>query len=779
MKRTVFAIISFFALAMGYAQLQHVLPSSVQLFMDERANYERRQKINPHGDESAFKPMFAQPEVIDGVEMVNAFIDIDNVTAIPVLRNYGVRVNCEFDGFVTAQVPVSQLSKLTNIPGVANVEISRVVDLCTDSTLLATHAGQVLNGPDYGLPQAYDGSGVIIGVIDEGFDYRHLAFRCANDTSRTRIVRVYDETNDTGHRAKIGYSVLPGSVFMGEQLDTMTYDTHSAHGTHTASIAAGMHVGGYGGMAPGADIVLCSVRNMQLIIDEVRVINAIKYIYSYADSVGKPCVISLSISTNQGSHDGLDRISQAVNQLTGPGRIFVIAAGNGGNKSYYMHGPVTKQKPMHMLFCFDPPGLNTDRSFFYKSMWFDTWVRAPRTRLLLRFHIFDKISKRVVWESPMESPFMRVDASEISQYYGPDAETDSVGYLTSVISQTSSYKFEVQCYIYNLKCKTYYIDNNGMINSRYQIGLTFYAPSLKYSTQPDSCYIDSWICSGARGSYYDVVYVDEITESGDTITHAVQNYYTNPVDYSCINTYAVGDSTISAGAYMARTTYYSLNLNQLIGNPNGYIGGIYPVSAYELPGRGPTGKHLPTIMAPGFDVISAGSRYSYFNWGHTDLVMRTPEGYLWGAMSGTSMAAPTVAGIIAEWLQIEPTLSPGQIKDIFSNTAIKDITGFYDPLYGRRFGPNGKIDAMAGVQYLLSLHEDDIIPGDVNDDGIVSIKDLTMLISYLLTNGDYQEINIPNADLNEDGFITIKDVTKLILMLLQSGEPVEAGEEPE
>lgn len=768
MKRTVFAIFSFFALAVGYAQLQNMLPSSVRLFMDERANYERRQKINPNGDESPFRPIFAPPEVIDGVEMVNAFIDIDNVAAIPVLSKYGVRVNCEFDGFVTAQVPVSQLDKLTQIPGVANVEISRVVDLCTDSTLRATRAGQVLNGPDYGLPQAYDGSGVIIGVIDEGFDYRHLAFRCADDTSRTRIVRVYDEMNDTGHQAKVGYNVLPGSVFMGEQLDTMTYDTNSAHGTHTASIAAGMHVGGYGGMAPGADIVLCSIRNMQLIVDEVRVINAIKYIYSYADSVGKPCVISLSISTNQGSHDGLDRISQAVNQLTGPGRIFVIAAGNGANKFYYMHGPVTKQKPMNMLFCFDPPRLNTDRTFFYKSMWFDTWVRAPRTRLLLRFHIFDKYTKRVVWESPMESPYMRVDASQISQYYGPDAETDSVGYLTSVISQTSSNKFEVQCYIYNLKSKDYYIDENGMIHSRYQIGLTFYAPSLKYSTQPDSCYIDSWICSGARGSYNDVVYVDEITESGDTITKAVQNFYTNPVDYSCINTYAVGDSTISAGAYMARTTFYSLNLDQLVGNPNGYLGGIYQVSAYELPGRGPTGKHLPTIMAPGFDVISAGNRYSYFNWGHTDLVMRTPEGYLWGAMSGTSMAAPTVAGIIAQWLQIEPTLSPGQIKEIFSNTAIKDNAGFYDPLYGNRFGPNGKIDAMAGVQYLLSLHADDIIPGDVNDDGIVSIKDLTILISYLLTNGDYQEINIPNSDLNEDGRITIKDVTRLTTMLLQS-----------
>ena len=778
MKRTVFAIISFFALAMGYAQLQHVLPSSVRLFMDERANYERRQKINPHGDESAFKPMFAQPEVIDGVEMVNAFIDIDNVTAIPVLRNYGVRVNCEFDGFVTAQVPVSQLSKLTNIPGVANVEISRVVDLCTDSTLLATHAGQVLNGPDYGLPQAYDGSGVIIGVIDEGFDYRHLAFRCANDTSRTRIARVYDQLNDTGHRVKVGNSYLPGSVFMGEQLDTMTYDTHSAHGTHTTSIAAGINVGGYSGMAPGADIVLCSVRNLQLIVDEVKVINAIKYIYSYADSVGKPCVISLSISTNQGSHDGLDRISQAVNQLTGPGRIFVIAAGNGGNRNWYVHGPVTKQKPLNMCFCFDAPKLYTDRTFFYKSMWFDTWVRAPRTRLLVRFHIFDKFTKRIAWESAMESPYLRVDASEISQYYAPDPETDSVGYLTSVISQSSNNKFELQCYIYNLKCKNYYIDQTGLINSRYQIGVTLYAPSLKYTTQPDSCYIDSWICSGARGSYYDVVYVDKVTESGDTITEAVQNFYSNPVDYCSINTYAVGDSTISAGAYVARTTYYSLNQDQMMGDPNASVGGLYFVSAYEYPDRGPTGKHLPTVMAPGFDVISAGSRYSYFNWGNADLVMRTPEGYLWGAMSGTSMAAPTVAGIIAEWLQIEPTLSPGQIKDIISRTAIKD-NAFYDPSYGLRFGPNGKIDAMAGVQYLLSLHEDDIIPGDVNDDGVVSIKDLTILISYLLTNGDYQEINIPNADLNEDGFITIKDVTKLILMLLQSGEPVESGEEPE
>ena len=764
MKRTIFVIIALLSLAAAFAQLRNVLPSPYQLFFDELADRERLLKMGKPID--TYKSQYASPRMVNGIEMVDAFIDIENENAIPILRNHGVKVNSILDGFVTAVVPIDQLETLTQLPGVTNVEISKVVELCTDSTLSATHAGQVLNGPDFGLPQAYDGTGVIVGIIDTGFDYRHLAFRCADDTSQTRIVRVYDRTYTTGHPVIVKNNVLEGSVFMGEQLDTMTYDTNSAHGTHTASIAAGMHVGPYSGMAPGADIVMCSVRNLEYSVTETYIIDAMRYIYTYADSVGKPCVISLSVSPIQGAHDGLDRISRAVSQLTGPGRIFVIAAGNSGNKYLYTYGPATVDRPLNMPLFYDEIWMNTDYTYYYRNLSYDTWVRGLRERLLCKYHILDKYTKRIVWESDLISIYKRINSSDISEFYGPYEEVDSVGYMNALITQNSTGKYELKCNIYNLMSKSYTVGSDGRIRSRYQIGISLYAPSLMYSNQPDSCYTDTWINTDVRGnsySYIDTVYVDKIDENGDTITQAIDNFYQKRYDYCSINPYAVHDSVISAGAYVARTFFYSLNQGEYIGTVNGYTGGLYLISSYQYPGQGPTGQHLPTIMAPGHDVVAAGSRYSYFNSStHSDVVMRQ-DGYPWGAMSGTSMAAPTVAGIIAEWLQIDPNLSPSDIKNIFAQTAIRDANTL-DYYYGMRFGPNGKIDAMAGVQYLLSLHEDDVLLGDVNGDGFVKIGDVTDLINYLL--GGDTPIVMANADVSQDGRVSILDVTTLINLLL-------------
>ena len=61
--------------------------------------------------------------------------------------------------------------------------------------------------------------------------------------------------------------------------------------------------------------------------------------------------------------------------------------------------------------------------------------------------------------------------------------------------------------------------------------------------------------------------------------------------------------------------------------------------------------------------------------------------------------------------------------------------------------------------------EPEVIPGDVNDDGIVTIKDVTALIDYLL-GGSPDDVNIANADVDGNGTISIKDVTALIDILL-------------
>jgi arabinogalactan endo-1,4-beta-galactosidase len=64
------------------------------------------------------------------------------------------------------------------------------------------------------------------------------------------------------------------------------------------------------------------------------------------------------------------------------------------------------------------------------------------------------------------------------------------------------------------------------------------------------------------------------------------------------------------------------------------------------------------------------------------------------------------------------------------------------------------------------IHEQPtLLPGDVNDDGVVDIADVTTLIDYLLGN-DIHPFNNANADVNQDTGIDIADVTTLIDHLL-------------
>ncbi len=55
----------------------------------------------------------------------------------------------------------------------------------------------------------------------------------------------------------------------------------------------------------------------------------------------------------------------------------------------------------------------------------------------------------------------------------------------------------------------------------------------------------------------------------------------------------------------------------------------------------------------------------------------------------------------------------------------------------------------------------EIMKGDMNGDNYVDVSDVTMLISYVLTNGYNSD-----ADFNEDGILDISDVTELVSMVL-------------
>lgn len=766
MKKLLFIACLLLALAVS-GQFKSNLPMSVQQFFLERAAFEDMNSValkttfsDLSPDLSGPRPSFAQPRMVDGIKMIDAFIDITGSDVIPSLKAAGIKVNCEFEGFVTAQIPMTKLEQVHMIPGVTNVEISRIVELCSDSTLRVTHAGQVLDGTNYGLPMAYDGKDVVIGIIDYGFDFKHIAFK-KPDGVTNRIKRVYSTADSTGHPVVIGDNTLPGSVFMGEQLDTMTTDDASGyHGTHTAGLAAGTHYNGYGGMAPGADIVMCAPASFKWGLQETEIANCVKYIFAYADSVKKPCVISISVSTSFGPHDGSDRLSKAVSQLVGPGRIFVIAAGNNANKKQYSYGKSKVNNPMSMLLgCYNE---DYDLGYYYDHIQLDTWIREKNTRSIGQFFIFDTNTKRIVWRSENINLYKYIDVSEFSDFYEPGS-SGSTGYLEALVALSpNNIKFNLSTVIHNLRCKSYTVDESGYITSRYRIGVSVYPPHVMNPRLADSCYVDSWLLTGngRRINYTDVVYVDEISENGDTTTHAVSNFFRPPSDMASIGTYAVADSIISAGAFVGRINY-TLPSGVTIWSASLPVGAYYKESSYQVNGYGPTGKALPTVCAPGFLVISAVSRYNNYAVNGPTTVLTLPGNHCWAVMSGTSMASPTVAGIIAEWLQINPNLSPSDIKRVIAETSIKDEYTM-SVNNGIRFGPNGKIDAMAGARYVL---EHSIIYGDVNGDRRINIEDLSAMIDCLLGRKPSGTIEAA-LDFNRDGKFDIDDLARLIDYIL-------------
>ena len=72
---------------------------------------------------------------------------------------------------------------------------------------------------------------------------------------------------------------------------------------------------------------------------------------------------------------------------------------------------------------------------------------------------------------------------------------------------------------------------------------------------------------------------------------------------------------------------------------------------------------------------------------------------------------------------------------------------------------------LTGFAYQLNS----ILMGDVNDDGKVSITDVTALINALLSN-NWDNLNYNAADVDQDGKVSITDVTALINLLLTSNQ---------
>ncbi len=195
-------------------------------------------------------------------------------------------------------------------------------------------AYQNLQGPE-DLP--YSGKGVILGIVDAGYDLTHPAFYTSQ--GEYRIQRLWDQSAKSGTPpSRFGY----GAEYRTEnEIQLLERDVASgSHGTHVANIAAGTRTGSpYYGVAHEADLVLVSTS-----LKHAEVLDGVKYIADYARDSGKPCVINLSIGGRIGPHDGTSAFDRALDSIVSPGMLIVGAAGNDGNSAFHASRLFTSER---------------------------------------------------------------------------------------------------------------------------------------------------------------------------------------------------------------------------------------------------------------------------------------------------------------------------------------------------------------------------------------------------------------------------------------------------
>ena len=130
----------------------------------------------------------------------------------------------------------------------------------------------------------------------------------------------------------------------------------------------------------------------------------------------------------------------------------------------------------------------------------------------------------------------------------------------------------------------------------------------------------------------------------------------------------------------------------------------------------------PDVSAPGTRIVStcrltlpvcSGDALQ----GNTDSHIEEPPNQ-YARLTGTSMAAPHVAGIVAQLLQADPSLTPAEIEDVLEDTAYKFIWGskydFVDPANADDASSfekgHGLVDVLAAVRYVLDDTQPDPDP---------------------------------------------------------------------
>lgn len=626
------------------------------MMMAQQADYQKMSSWVRRAVKTQHTTRRQAPALHRQIPSICAFVRISD-DADRILEEHHCRKLAQFGDIYIASIPLNQLSDLSLNRQVQRIEAGERHTALLDTTYIINKVEPVYWGT--GLPQAYTGKGVIVGVEDIGFDLTHPNFYDAT-MENYRIKRFWDQ---------LSVDTLDSELYVGAEYTTqeeiLRY-AHSrdgltqGHGTHTLGIAAGSGFDTpFRGIAYESDICLVSnaVTDDKEYIDSVNYYKytsatdalGFKYILDYAESQGKPCVVSFSEGSHQDFSGDDQLLYEVLEQMVGPGKIIVASAGNEGGLNSYFHKSPEQVSEGTFLNRYD-------KTYFFR-------VIADKP-MSLRF---------ISYKSATRADTLMISSDQI--FSAPDSLLKDT---TDLLNK--QHIFEIGAYPFSFdENRTVY---EVGIKSKERFGYAGYFFSVEIVGEGVEA--DFYTGTGSIGAKKE--YNAALTEGERT--HCVYSPGTAPA------VICVGASAYRTGIINHKGNYINSNRGQ-----NG------EVADYSSVGPTVDGRIKPDVLANGTNVVSSYS--SFYREEHPtsdgwDITYSTFQGrsYPWRIDIGTSMSTPVVSGIIALWLQARPDLTPEEIKDVIAQTSIR-----HDPTldYPNNSYGWGEIDAYRGLLYLLGL----------------------------------------------------------------------------
>lgn len=667
-----------------YFTLLTALVAGSSLFAQEKLDLASRCFINEKSELS--EPSRLKSTKVETEKYQGVIIRLEEGQSLKELEEAGIDVSFVIaDKFVVTNVTREQMAKLDVMESVRSVNASQMKYAKNNEARASVGVDKIHAGTD--LAKAYDGSGVVVGIIDCGFDPNHVNFYNSTLTeSRVKHMYVYTQDSNTGAVSRKDYA---------SNLSSFTSDNSGeCHGTHTSGIA----VGGYQhkdaekdfhGMAPAADIVLCAGSFSDNIL-----LQAVADIKAYAESVNKPAVINMSLGANEGPHDGSDNFTAALNEYAKDIPICISSGNEAGEKIAITKTLSTASTRAQRIQTALVPSETLQSKSSYYQAYGTLYINADD-------------------DQDLSVSFLIVNKSDYSNVCALTV-TNDVQFLSNSSIAESGHKTDTNF-------DKYY-------QSSY-VGAVKYVNEVTGKTQVQFAF--KLINKSTSTTVLPVVIV--VGKDGQTLYAYADGYYTNlmsgsptfdePTDNGTINNMACGKNTISVGAYVTK------NANPYTGNT---IGDIAYFSSY---GSLCDGRQLPTISAPGCALVSSlsqpfveGGNYNSTYYPKTFGGKFNNRYHYWTPMQGTSMAAPVMTGTVALWLQANPELTPAEIAEIAQSTAVK--TSYYSSAWG----PAGQLNAYEGLKAALET---------TSAERLIADKKAPVLVSR---NGSDYEVFVANAD---------------------------------